>query len=175
MQEGHTTPSKISGKLTFINYLIFLQALVATFGSLYYSTYGDPVVNLMAGRLFPSEGGFVPCELCWFSRILMYPMMITSAVALIKEDRKFTDYILPVSIPGILLSFYHYGLQKFDFPNPFRCTAANPCSALQVNYLGFITIPFLALIAYVVITALAIWYIKTRREIEKIEHTRNED
>ncbi len=99
----------------------------------------------------------------------MYPMTVISMVALIKEDRRFTNYILPISISGIILSFYHYGLQKLNFPNPFKCTAVNPCSALQVNYFGFVTIPFLALVAYIVITVLAVWYIKTRRQLEKLE------
>jgi disulfide bond formation protein DsbB len=170
---SETQIAKLKKQLTFLNYGIFVQALVATLWSLYYSSFGDPVVNLMAGRFFHSEGGFEPCELCWFSRILMYPMVITSMVGLVKEDRDFTDYILPVSIPGVLLSFYHYGLQKLNFPNPFRCTAANPCSALQVDYFGFITIPFLALVAYIVITVLAIWYIKTRRKLEKLEHAKD--
>ena len=161
------TVDQLKNRLNFLNYGIFLQALVATLGSLYYSTFGDPVVNLMSGRLFPSTGGFVPCELCWFGRILMYPLVFISGVALLKEDKKFTDYVLPLSVPGVVLGFYHYGLQKMNFPNPFRCTAANPCSALQVNYFDFITIPFLELVAFAVITGLAIWQVKTRRELAR--------
>lgn len=163
------TIDQLKNRLNFLNYGIFLQALVATLGSLYYSTYGDPVVNLTSGRLFPSSGGFEPCELCWFGRILMYPLVVLSGVALLKEDRKFTDYVLPMSIPGLLLGFYHYGLQKLSFPNPFRCTAANPCSALQVNYLGFITIPLLEFVAFCVITGLAVWQVKTRRKLAQLE------
>lgn len=167
------TIDQLKNRLNLLNYGIFLQALVATLGSLYYSTYGDPVVNLMSGRLFPSSGGFEPCELCWFGRILMYPLVVLSGVALLKEDRKFTDYVLPLSVPGLLLGFYHYGLQKLSFPNPFRCTAANPCSALQVNYLGFITIPLLEFVAFVVITALAVWQVKTRRKLAQLEKEAN--
>jgi len=160
---------QLETQLNFLNYGVFLQALVAMLGSLYYSTFGDPVRNLATGRLFPSSGGFEPCELCWFGRILMYPLVFITGVALIKEDRRFTDYVLPFSLPGLALGFYHYGLQKLDFPNPFRCTAANPCSALQVNYLGFITIPLLEFVAFCVITGLAVWQIKTRRRLEKLE------
>jgi disulfide bond formation protein DsbB len=164
-----TSIETLKNKLTLANYGIFLQALIAMLGSLYFSTYGDPVKNLIAGRIFPTGGGFTPCELCWFSRILMYPLVFISAVALVKEDKRFVDYVLPLSVPGFLLSFYHYGLQKWNFPNPFQCTAANPCSALQVNYLGFITIPFLALTAYTIITAIAVWQIRVRRQLEKAE------
>ncbi len=161
-------PQNLKERLNLLNYGIFLQALVATMGSLYFSTFGDPLRNLQDGRLFPSSGGFEPCELCWFGRILMYPLVLISGVALLKEDKGFTDYVLPLSIPGVALAFYHYGLQKLNFPNPFRCTAANPCSALQVNYFGFMTIPFLEFVAFCVITALAVWQVKTRRKLAAV-------
>jgi len=161
---------QLETKLNFLNYGVFLQALAAMLGSLYYSTFGDPVKNLADGRLFPSSGGFEPCELCWFGRILMYPLVFIAGVGLVKEDRHFTDYVLPLSVPGVALGFYHYGLQKLNFPNPFRCTATNPCSALQVDYMSFITIPLLELIAFSIITGLAVWQMRTRRRLAKLEH-----
>lgn len=138
----------------WIQYGIFLQAFVATLGSLYYSTYGDPVANLMAGTLFVAGAGFVPCLLCWFARILMYPIAFISTVGILKNDRHFTDYVLVLSLPGIFLELYHYALQMFQFETSFGCTMDNPCNALQVAYFGFITIPFLCLVAFVVITLL---------------------
>jgi disulfide bond formation protein DsbB len=152
------TSSKNSSLQNVIAYLIFLQAFIATLGSLYYSTFGDPVKNIMEGNPFPYASGFMPCELCWFARILMYPIVILSMVGMIKEDKKFTDYILPLSVIGIFLDIFHYGLQKFNWQNPFGCTLSNPCNALQVQYLGFITIPFLALTAFTVITVLCLIY-----------------
>ncbi len=151
-----------------VQYLIFLQALVATLGSLYYSTFGDPVKNLMMRNAFPSDNGLLPCELCWFARILMYPIVILSFVGMIKNDKKFTDYILPLSFIGILLDTFHYGLQKFNFVNPFGCTLSNPCNALQVQYFGFITIPFLALTAFIVITTLCLMNMWLNAKIKKI-------
>jgi hypothetical protein len=150
-------------------YLIFLQALVATLGSLYYSTFGDPVANLMNGSAFPWGNGLLPCELCWFGRILMYPIVITSLVGMLSEDKKYTKYVLPVSIMGILLAAYHYTLQRLNIANPFGCTLSNPCNALQVQYLGFITIPFLELIAFIVITLLALWQRKLVDKAEQAE------
>lgn len=136
--------------------VIFLQAFVATVGSLYYSTFGDPVKNLSMGNLFPYGEGLEPCVLCWFARILMYPIVVLSYVGIAKNDKRFTDYVLALSIPGIFLELYHYALQKLPIPTFFTCSAANPCNALQVNYFGFITIPFLALVAFTVITIAAV-------------------
>jgi hypothetical protein len=135
---------------------IFTQALVAMLGSLYYSTFGDPAVNAMAGNFFPIGQGFHPCELCWFARILMYPLVPLSYMGIAKKDRRFTDYVLVLSVPGVLLDTYHYALQKLPIANFFTCSSANPCNAMEVNYFGFLTIPLLALIAFVVITVLAV-------------------
>lgn len=144
-------------------YLIFIQALIATLGSLYYSTFGDPVANLLNGSFINVGGGFMPCLLCWFARILMYPIVLISGVGIFKGDRDFTTYVLPLSIPGIFLEIYHYALQKLPIETLIPCTSGNPCSAMQVNYLGFITIPFLCLVAFVIITILAIINIRINR------------
>jgi disulfide bond formation protein DsbB len=161
--------SQLEKKQGLIAYFIFVQALVATLGSLYYSTFGDPVKNLMARSLFPTDSGLLPCELCWFARILMYPIVILSLVGMLKEDRRFTDYILPLSTLGIFLDIFHYGLQKFNFANPFGCTLSNPCNALQVQYLGFITIPFLALVAFIVITVLCVMNLRINRQVDILQ------
>jgi disulfide bond formation protein DsbB len=146
---------KMSKTHSWLGMGIFLQSLVAMLGSLYYSTFGDPVKNFAAGNMFPYDAGLTPCELCWYARILMYPIVVLSYVGIAKGDKRFTDYILPLSILGIFLDSYHYALQKLPIETIFGCSSANPCNALQVNYFGFITIPFLALTAFVVITILA--------------------
>lgn len=144
----------IDKKQRWIWYLILIQALLAMGGSLFYSNFGDPVANLSQGYLFAK--GFDPCHLCWWARILMYPIVAISIVGIIRKDRFFTNYILPLSIPGIFLDSYHYLLQKVHTGLPVPCSIDNPCSASEVNYLGFITIPFLALTAFVVITVLCV-------------------
>lgn len=154
MSETHQPP--VSGLQQLVWVGIFLQSLVATLGSLYFSTFGDPVANWQSSNLFPFGDGFVPCELCWFARILMYPMVFISYIGIAKKDRRFTDYLLPMAIIGIFLDSYHYAIQKLPIPTFFTCSAQNPCSALQVDYFGFVTIPFLALVAFSVITVLAV-------------------
>ncbi len=140
----------------WIQYGIFLMAFVSLIGSLYYSTFGDPVENLLTGTLFGVGMGFIPCQLCWYARILMYPIVPISTVGILKKDSRFTDYVLPLAIPGIFLEIYHYSLQMLPIETPFGCTMGNPCNALQVAYFGFITIPFLCLLAFLAITALAL-------------------
>lgn len=136
-------------------YFIFAQAFIAMLGSLYYGFFGDPVVNIINGTYF-SGMPLGPCTLCWYSRILMYPIVVISAVGIVTKYKRFTDFILPLSLLGIALDAYHYALQKLPIKTAYECTSAVPCNALQVDYFGFITIPFLALTAFVVITILCV-------------------
>lgn len=118
------------------SYLAFMVATVATLGSLYFSEIRN----------------FIPCELCWYQRIAMYPLVLMSLVGIIKKDEYLPLYILPLSSIGLLMSTYHYGLQWGLWGDPTACTGGIACSARYINIGGFITIPFLALIAFTLIT-----------------------
>lgn len=108
----------------------------------------------MVGSLFFSERmGFIPCTLCWYQRILMYPLVVFLGIAFYRNDREIYKYILPISIIGILMSSYHYALQKIPSMHEFSsCTSGVPCTGQYINWFGFVTIPFLALIAFIFIT-----------------------
>ncbi len=115
----------------------------------------------MVGSLFFSERmGFVPCTYCWYQRIVMYPLVLFLGIAFYRNDRDIYKYVLPLSVIGMLLSSYHYALQKIPSLHEFStCTSGVPCSGQYINWFGFITIPFLALIAFTFITAmmLTLW------------------
>lgn len=120
-------------------YLAWLVAIVATSGSLYFSEVRN----------------FVPCALCWWQRIYMYPQVLILGVASYFGDDKVVRYSLPLSLIGMGVSIYHYTGQKFPEMFPLGvCTGGVPCTAQYINWLGFITIPFLALIAFTLISAI---------------------
>ncbi|MGJ9459336.1 disulfide oxidoreductase [Oceanobacillus sp. CF4.6] len=120
----------------------------------------------MAGSLFYSEVmGYIPCELCWYQRILMYPLVVIYGVAAIKKE-------INVALPGLILSgigmfvsMYHYMVQKVSAFHELggTCTGGVPCNAIYVNYFGFVTIPFLAGIAFIVIFVLHLMLLKEMR------------
>ena len=111
-------------------------------------------ITAMIGSLFFSERmGFVPCTLCWYQRILMYPLVLFLGIAFYRNDRGIFKYVLPMSVIGMLTSGYHYALQKNPSLDEFSaCTSGVPCSGQFINWFGFVTIPFLALIAFIFIT-----------------------
>ena len=134
MENKNSTISNI-----FYNYgyhLAWVPALVAMFGSLYFS----------------EVKGFIPCTLCWYQRILMYPLSVIILVGIIKQDEFLPTYVLPFSIVGIGVSSYHYLLQTGVLSDATTCSTGIPCSLRYINWGGFITIPFLALTAFVMIT-----------------------
>ena len=119
-------------------YLALVPALTAMLGSLYYS----------------EVAGFIPCTLCWYQRILMYPLTLIILVGILKRDEFLPNYVLPFSILGIALSGYHYLIQLGVIGHSAACSSGVPCSGRYVNYLGFITIPFMALTAFILVTAI---------------------
>lgn len=118
----------------------------------------------MGGSLYFSEQmGFIPCTLCWYQRILMYPLTIILGIAFYKNDKQIYSYVLPLSIIGMCTSAYHYALQKIPSINEFSaCTSGVPCSGQYINWFHFITIPFLALIAFTIITIMMIIMMKRK-------------
>lgn len=124
-------------------YLIFAQALAAVVGSLYFSE-----VRHLA-----------PCILCWYQRIAMYPIVVISAVAILRDDRKGAAYILPLGVIGLAIAAYHNLLYYGVLPENIQpCTFGVSCTTKFIEWLGFITIPFLSFLSFAVVTGLS-WFL----------------
>ena len=133
------------------NLLLFMWvvSLTATMGSLYFSEIR----------------GYEPCELCWIQRIFMYPLVIILGIAYIQRNARIAVTTATLSIIGGAISLYHYSLQKVDIlsENAPSCGRVS-CTGEYINLLGFITIPFLALIAFVLIAISSLLVIKALKE-----------
>ncbi len=116
--------------------LAFMVALLSTFASLFYSQIA----------------GFDPCQLCWYQRIFMYPLVIILFVALIKKDYHITDYALSLAFVGSTISLYH-NYVYFGGKSLSCSVFARGVSCLQryVFEFGYVTIPIMALTAFVLI------------------------
>lgn len=119
----------------------------------------------LAGSLFFSEVmGYTPCELCWVQRILMYPLVIIYGVALVKRDLSIALPGLILSGIGIFVSGYHYLVQKLSaLEEAGGACGLVPCNLTYVNYFGFITIPFLAGLAFIIIFVTHLILLKQQR------------
>jgi disulfide bond formation protein DsbB len=133
------------------NALIFIwtTAFIATMGSLYFSEVRE----------------FEPCTLCWYQRILMYPIVLISGISLFQKNAKIALTTAVFSVVGGSISLYHYGIQKLSFLRDSAPACGNvPCTGQYVNYLGFITIPFMALVAFLLIFITSLLMLKWQKE-----------
>ncbi len=119
------------------------------------------VVSLvaLAGSLSYSDVlGYAPCVMCWYQRILMYPLVLLALVALCIGDRKVLIYTLVLSIVGAGFALYHYFLQVGFLPAPCSSIGYSvSCSQTFVLRLGYITIPMMAFAAFI-LNAVVSWF-----------------
>lgn len=109
----------------------------------------------MLGSLFFGEVmGLPPCSLCWYQRICMYPLVPLLATGIVLRDRNVTTYALPLALVGLGLAVYHNLLYYGVIPERLSpCTQGVPCTSRQIELFGFITIPLLGLVSFVVIVS----------------------
>jgi len=107
----------------------------------------------LLGSLFYSEVmGYEPCKLCWIQRIFMYPLVVIYGYALMKKNVDMARPGFLLSGVGMLISIYHYLLQKVPaLESAGSFCEGVPCNVEYINYFGFITIPFLAGTAFIMI------------------------
>ncbi|MEQ1646535.1 MAG: disulfide oxidoreductase [Pyrinomonadaceae bacterium] len=131
-----TTSDTINGRGLLL--AAWLMALLGTVGSLFFS-------DVM---------GYAPCVLCWYQRIALYPLVLIIGVGIATGDKRVGRYALPLTLVGLAIAIYHNLLYYGYIPESITpCTEGVPCNAVQLELLGFITIPFMALVGFVSVAA----------------------
>jgi disulfide bond formation protein DsbB len=115
-------------------WLVFLVSAIATGGSLFFSEIAH----------------FVPCELCWFQRICMYPLSIATLLAALANDRRAARYLLPLPLVGAGVAVYHLLVENGVVKESQACLISAPggCGVKWINEFGYVTIPTLALTGF---------------------------
>ncbi len=137
-------PDAVSAIGSSTLWVAWVAAFVATLGSLFYSE----VIH------------FLPCRLCWFQRIAMYPMSVILLIGAIRKEALVRIYALPFAFGGLGLSIWHYLTQTFPSLEGGSCDPNNPCSAKYVDVFGFVSIPFMAGAGFTLIAVLLIFYVR---------------
>jgi len=108
------------------------------------------------GSLFLSEVMEIqPCVLCWYQRIFMYPLVVIFLVGMFPLDRDVVRYALPIAVIGWGISVYHYLLYSGHIPENMQpCSQGISCTEVNLELLGFITIPMLSILSYTAIIVL---------------------
>jgi disulfide bond formation protein DsbB len=113
-------------------------ALVSTLGSLYLSEVAN----------------YLPCRLCWFQRVAMYPLVVVLGVGAIRRDvgARLTGAILAGI--GACVSIWHLAVEQWPNLESSSCDPNNPCSFKWVDQWGYLTIPGMALSGFALILVL---------------------
>ena len=111
----------------------------------------------MLGSLYFSEVSFfIPCKLCWYQRIAMYPIVIVALVGIIINHYQAAWYSLILALIGLPISIFHVLLQRQWLGVSADACSDSLCALIYVDYLGLFTIPSLAGIAFLMIAILSI-------------------
>lgn len=121
-------------------WLAWLVAAVATGGSLYFSEIAD----------------YLPCRLCWFQRIAMYPLAVILLVGALRRDRRVSLYAAAFPMVGAAVSIYHIYIEVNPDKESAACRAGVPCSTRWIDEFGYVTIPVMALSAFALIAVLMV-------------------
>jgi len=132
--------------LIFICWLIAMSAL---FGSLFFS-------EVM---------GLKPCVLCWWQRVFIYPLAVLFLVGLFSQDNKVDPsvvrYTFPLAVIGLGFAIYHYLVYSGFIPESLQpCSEDLSCAEINLELMGFVTIPMLSIFAYSAIILLLLVYRK---------------
>jgi disulfide bond formation protein DsbB len=93
-----------------------------------------------------------PCTLCWYQRICLFPLVAIFAVGIVRRDAAVVSYALPLVLIGLGISIYHNLLYYGVIPEALSpCSEGVSCTEVQLEWLGFITIPMLALAGFVTV------------------------
>lgn len=114
----------------------FLIALVATLGALF--------IGEVLGQM--------PCTLCWYQRIAMFPLVPILGLALWRGDNLGRAYALPLALVGFALSVWHSGLYAGLLPAPIvPCTENGPSCTGEAQMILGLPIPYLSAAAFAAI------------------------
>ena len=118
--------------------LAFLVALAATLGALF--------IGEVLGRM--------PCTLCWYQRIAMFPLVPILGLSLWRGDGMARTYGLPLAFAGLALAAWHSGLYAGILPAPIvPCTENGPSCTGDAQMILGLPIPYLSAVAFAAILA----------------------
>ena len=154
---GVLTLVGVAGPLRFVRelcwgyelWLVFAVAAVGTAGSLYLA----------------EVAGYIPCELCWYQRICLYPLSILALLPALAGDYRVSRYLLPLPIVGAGVAAYQLLIENGLVAQTQACLVSAPggCATKWIDEFGYVTIPTLALTAFALATAFLLLAVFERR------------
>ncbi|EEM86544.1 disulfide bond formation protein B [Bacillus thuringiensis serovar vazensis] len=106
-----------------------------------------------------------PCDLCWYQRMAMYPLVLILGIGMYRKDTNVSTYAFPFACIGLMLSVYQITIQAFPTSEMKICSVSVSCTEDYLNLFGFISIPMLSFVGFLAIIILL--YIKPDKETKE--------
>lgn len=101
---------------------------------------------------------FEPCKFCWYQRIFMFPLALLLPFGIFRKETSFKPYGMLLAAVGAAISLYHILMQWSIIPSSgTACSTIGQsvsCNVIFVHVFGYITIPMMALTAFLAILVL---------------------
>jgi disulfide bond formation protein DsbB len=138
---------------------ILIELRETLLGGELWAAWTVALVSMLGSLYFSQVANFIPCELCWFQRIAMYPLVVILLVAALRGDvRVGVQYAFVLPLVGILVAAYHIYIEINPSAEISACkVGGTSCATEWIKKFGYVTIPVLAITAFVaILTLLAI-------------------
>lgn len=148
--------------------IILVISIIGMILSLYMWYYGDPIANILTGSLRDTSNALIPCTLCRYARIALYPIVMISWAWLLYHDHHSVKYIVWLSLVGVIITSYQRALQSWVISESAVCiVGSKSCAIIDWQYYGF-TIPMLAWVAFMIILWVSIRYLYSHKRYYEI-------
>ncbi|MBI5734140.1 MAG: disulfide bond formation protein B [Candidatus Kerfeldbacteria bacterium] len=128
-------------------YFAWAVAIVATLSSLY------------LGEVL----GLTPCTLCWYQRLAMWPLVLLLGLAVYRQDSSLVIASLILSAIGLIIAIYQNWLYFNVIPDSLAsCAPGAPCSEHLIKLFGFLDIPQLSLVAFILMFVSLVVYFRAK-------------
>lgn len=116
--------------------------------------WGQTLAAILGSLFFSLVMQLPPCDLCWYQRIAMYPLIIILGIGIMRKDKTSLLYAFPLAVIGWIIAMYHNLLYYNILPEAMApCKAGISCTTRYIEWFGFLTIPLLSLVAFSLILA----------------------
>lgn len=115
-----------------------------------------------ASALFIGEVmGMMPCVLCWYQRIAMFPLVLFLGAALMQQQRALVLPSLLLSLIGWVIASYHTALYwGWIDPTLAPCGDGPSCTQQVLQIFGAVDLPMLSWLTFTAISFLLMLSLK---------------
>lgn len=95
----------------------------------------------------------------------MYPVALIIFTGLYLESKDTLKFVAPLAWCGLFVSIYHNLVYYKVIQVIVPCNETAPCTAQNINYFGFITIPLLSGVGFLFVVILNLYALNLQKKV----------